>query len=120
MITQEWLESCTDEQINKGVAWLAIKEWGADSNHKRKSIDYYCSKGLLNSIAGRKVDYCTNPNDAWPIIEDVFSKGVSFAINSGGIMTGNLGAKYGGIKLDIECSPLRAAMIVYILMSVAE
>jgi hypothetical protein len=39
-------------------------------------------------------------------------------MNGGGIMTGNLGSKYGGIKLDIAAKPLRAAMEVYILMSV--
>lgn len=110
MITPEFLQSCTDEQINKGVAWLTFKEWSAKNNHKRKSLDYYCCQGLLNSIKGDCVNYCTNPNDAWPIIT-----------------TERIGIKPRGVDSDwyaysgkfevINENPLRAVMEVYILMS---
>lgn len=110
MITPEFLQSCTDEQINKGVAWLAFKEWGAKNNHKRKSLDYYCCQGLLNSIDGGCVNYCTNPNDAMPI---AFANwiGIRPALENEWVARLNGFIRY-------NSNPLRAVMEVYILMSV--
>ena len=81
------------------------------------SSKHYCNRVTMG-CAMFSFEPCTNPNDAWPIIEWIFNQDVTFAMNGGGIMTGNLGSKYGGIKLDIAAKPLRAAMEVYILMSV--
>lgn len=112
MINAEFLSQCGDEQINFGVAWLEAK---ADkSNSWRIPYNNMLFKGNID----HEFEPCTNPSDAWPIIEWIFNQDVTFAMNGGGIMTGNLGSKYGGIKLDIAAKPLRAAMEVYILMSV--
>lgn len=72
-------------------------------------------------------DYCNNPSDAWPIIVEnsisIVSYGVEFSAEYG------WSAFYGGVcvnynheivsNFEIECSdknPLRAAMIVYLMM----
>jgi hypothetical protein len=125
MINAEFLGNCSDEQINKGVVWLAIKEWGSDSNHKRKSIDYYCSQGLLNSVTAGNVNYCANPSDIMPC---AFDNGIGLIFDDESIkpnwiaiaekVTGRHHEYY-----DIEVqntNPLRAICEVYILMSVAK
>ena len=115
MITQEFLSQCSEGQINKGVAWL---QSGVDVNFWADCETGALYKYFKSSSDVERFESCTNPSDAWPIIEWIFNQGVTFAMNDGGIMTGNLGSKYGGIKLDIAAKPLRAAMEVYILMSV--
>ena len=72
-------------------------------------------------------DYCNNPSDAWPIIVEnsisIVSYGVEFSAKYG------WSAFYGGVcvtydneiesNFEIKCSdknPLRAAMIVYLMM----
>lgn len=76
-------------------------------------------------------DYCNNPSDAWPIIVEnsisIVSYGVEFSAEYG------WSAFYGGVcvnydheiesNFEIECSdknPLRAAMIVYLMMKDGE
>tara|TARA_R110000824_G_scaffold400649_2_gene608651 strand:- start:9 stop:356 length:348 start_codon:yes stop_codon:yes gene_type:complete len=113
-ITQDFLSQCSDDQINKGVAWLTIKEWGYGNKHKRKSIDYFCSQGLLNSVTAGNVNYCNNPNDAWPIIleNEMLIRPV---FDDSGYWMAQMYQTHTHSK-----NPLRAAMEVYILMSVAK
>ena len=120
MITQEFLQSCTDEQIDLAVAWTSAYKLGI------KSPCEFMSYG--RGYAFKDNDYCfspcTNPNDAWPII-----------------LENKISLLHGDIEADWEASidyqgtleedgidemlskwvahknPLRAAMEVYILMS---
>ena len=117
MITKEFLSQCSDEQVNKGVAWLTIKEWGYGSEHKRKCIDYYCSQGLLNSVAAGNVNYCTNPNDIMPI---AFANWITVKPMNNSMWPNDWEAfenKAIGAK-SYNTNPLRAICEVYILMSV--
>ncbi len=112
MINQEFLSQCSDDQINKGVAWLTIKEWGYGNEHKRKSIDYYCCQGLLNSVTAGNVNYCTNPNDIMPI---AFANGIGirFSLDNGWIARNK-------VTISFSTNPLRAICEVYILMMAAK
>ena len=81
-----------------------------------------------NMMYGYVDDYCNNPSDAWPIIVEnsisIVSYGVEFSAEYG------WSAFYGGVCVDynheivsnfkIDCgdkNPLRAAMIVYLMMN---
>ena len=64
MITPEFLSTCTDDQINFGVAWLEAKKDSANS--WRIPYNNMLFKGNIN----HQFEPCTNPNDAWPIIYD--------------------------------------------------
>lgn len=66
--------------------------------------------------AWEQTDYCNDPSDAWPIIELLFSQGITLIMNDTGVMTNNAGVKFNGKSFDVEGSPLRAAMIVYLTM----
>lgn len=68
----------------------------------------------INLMYDSVKDYCNEPSRAWPIIELIFSKGVTLIINDTGVTTGNLGEDLNGESLDVDCKPLRAAMIVYL------
>ena len=120
-ITAQFLSQCIEDQINKGVAWLTIKEWGYGNEHKRKSIDYYCSHGLLNSVNAGNVNYCTNPNDIMPI---AFANNISITTKPDehigkpfAFSTGVLGRT---VHCDSNSGLLRAICEVYILMSVVK
>ena len=100
MITPAFLQSCTDEQINKGVAWLK-------SRRSQSYIYVHSCESWFKSV----INYCEHPNEAWPII-----------------LSSRIGIKPRGVDSDwyayqgkvevINENPLRAAMEVYILMSI--
>ena len=110
MITKEFLQSCTDEQINKGVAWCAVKSLLSLRSSRNCEIYKAAAKNiLLRSISG-KDDYCINPDVSWSII-----------------LENRIGLKPRGVDNDwyayqgkvevINENPLRAICEVYILMS---
>ena len=118
MITPEFLQSCTDEQINKGVAWLEAKKLGLENPCEFMSYD----NDLIFKDGEYSFSPCSNPNDAWPII---IENKIDIYFNSDNTNTGiRDGAyKYIDSKTGIPCenkNPLRAAMEVYILMSTAK
>ena len=110
MITPEFLQACTDEQINMGVAWLEAKAG--------KPLKMYC--GEVNIVVLNQLLFpfnpCTSPNDAWPIMmannirvfprpKEPFAKARTCALP---------------VYVDAKCGNeglLRAAMEVYLLMS---
>jgi len=114
----------SDFEINKAVALILgieVVEWGGKIfGGVERKIDN------VTSVIGA-IDYCNSPSDAWPIIVEnsisIVSYGVEFSAEYG------WSAFYGGVCVDynheivsnfeIECSdknPLRAAMIVYLMM----
>lgn len=107
MINQEFLSQCTDEQINKGVAWLVTKsdpsKFGAAFLHGVIVLDeFYPTK------------YCTRPNDAWPIILENKISIIDWLDGWEAFENKAIGAK------SYNTNPLRAICEVYILMSVSK
>ena len=108
MITPEFLQACTPEQINKGVEWLKIKlEFKINRMNTLQFL-------LCNSRLITPRPYCTNPNDAWPIIES--NKIAIDWLRCGGTVA--LSSDWLEIGLERRGeNPFRAAMEVYLLMS---
>jgi hypothetical protein len=104
MINKEFLADCSDEQINKGVAWLEANNPASINDHMR-----------LNKCRIGFYKFCLNPSDIMPIQiannislqSDHVGNGVWFADDAEDITIGST-------------NPLRAICEVYILMSVAK
>tara|TARA_R110000868_G_C10865457_1_gene761841 strand:- start:742 stop:1098 length:357 start_codon:yes stop_codon:yes gene_type:complete len=115
MITQEFLSQCSDEQINRGVAWLRIMELSKfifphDVGIGADGIHYGASIGLLN------VRYCANPNDIMPIASAnrIDIKHDYDVLES---VTALIGDEDNYLYWATNTNPLRAICEVYILMS---
>ena len=60
-------------------------------------------------------DYCNNPSYSWPII---LENGISVKVNSHSVNAGFFweASSYKGCSYEYSRNPLRAAMIVYLMM----
>jgi hypothetical protein len=104
-ITTQFLSQCTDEQINKGVAWLEIS--------KSALLGKDCEVKLFLMLG--MYDPCSDTDFSWPII---FGNDISIQADH----IGN-GVWFASDLMDMTIAnknPLRAAMEVYILMSVSK
>ena len=119
-ITTQFLSQCTDEQINKGIAWVEASkcETGTgDGNFDMRltvsqEIESKAERsGLWVSPAATFLP-CTDPSDIMPI---AFANGI-------GVEPPESGANYNeNYKVYSEhLNPLRAICEVYILMSVSK
>lgn len=111
MISKEFLESCTDEQINKGVGWIEIIRLS-------RMLPSYCvNAGNIGSGASAgllKTNYCANPNDTMPI---AFANDIEFLRRRGiGEKREFIASK--NLINSVNKNPYRAICEVYILMSV--
>ena len=120
-ITAQFLSQCTDEQINKGVAWLRFCGVVEADDDWKDYID-------LSDIPKNPTwpSYCTNPNDIMPI---AFANGIGI-----GIKNNSYGERYRAFAEEDAAqgrssthrfnkwntNPLRAICEVYILMSVSK
>jgi len=99
-------EEMSDFEINKCVAEAAGMELSSDHSGAYVGV-------IRRSIGSRPnyghVNYCNNPSDAWPIIYD---NHISI-INDYG-----WGAchRRSGVESSMHVNPLRAAMIVFLMM----
>ena len=117
MITPKFLQGCTKEQINMGVAWKKIKSLPLMNKEGVRSELYRLySNALISDVLDYGFDPCTYPNDAWPII-------ISNSIEISGKpeeYSGQARASsfVGGLfsVADGNEGLLRAAMEVYLLM----
>ena len=107
MITPEFLQGCTDEQINMGVSWLKIK-LEFDMGRMNTLQFLLCNSRLITPRP-----YCTNPNDAWPIM---MSNDIDICRRKGVSYRRETIARNGLIQVINE-NGLRAVCEVYILMS---
>tara|TARA_R110000737_G_scaffold316641_1_gene327030 strand:- start:27 stop:410 length:384 start_codon:yes stop_codon:yes gene_type:complete len=125
MINAEFLSQCSDEQINKGVAWAKIKSLPLiDKRGGRYELYRLFSNALIHDLSDYGFDPCEYPNDIMPIafannISIDLSKPYSDLVGDDAIING----KYLAYSQDIEFSAynenyLRAICEVYILMSV--
>ena len=104
MITQEFLQQCSDEQINKGVEWMLCKELSLCDHSPFDDYQF----GYFNTL-----NYCTSPNDIMPIaFANMFSICPIFRNSD----TYRVGSRCGIYVFN--ANPLRAICEVYILMSV--
>lgn len=95
----------SDLEINTAVVASQFGNWKADAD-------------ICQRITSKRIDYCNNPSDAWPII--VENK----------ISLDHLGKSIWGAKAFVpvgepkpryaEENPLRAAMICFLMMKDAE
>ena len=118
-ITPNFLSQCTDEQINKGVAWAncsLIKNYFSDPE---AGVTYRISSfGIVS-----RFDPCTNPNDIMPIAVDNRINLMSPLEHKDKWMAS---ATQGGGNWSINdfnaanTNPYRAICEVYILMMVAK
>jgi hypothetical protein len=118
-INKDFLEGCSDEQINHGVAWLEAKKLSFSEDCQVRSY-----KDNLISLDG-EFDFvpCQNPNDIMPIafannydMKSPYYFTEKWKVTASYIIP-NVGEKY----IDsTNSNPLRAICEVYILMSVAK
>lgn len=95
----------SDFEINTAVATSQFGNWREDAD-------------ICQRITSKRIDYCNNPTDAWPII--VGSK-INIRFGAEGMACEAQFMQYG--HESVECynsNPLRAAMIVFLMMKDAE
>lgn len=112
MINAEFLASCTDEQIERGVEWIECK--------KLNLCEYYTFSdyelGYFNTP-----NYCTNPSDIMPIAfsNNFLIEPPNFFTNKWKVTKYYIIENIGERSINAtNTNPLRAICEVYILMSV--
>jgi len=122
MINAEFLSQCSDEQINKGVAWCVVSN--ANISMKLTSEKYSFAASFLRSKSNKTLInyklYCTSPNDIMPI---AFANAISLETHDGSMWWADAPIiKDDSLEKTITSrelkNPLRAICEVYILMSV--
>lgn len=99
----------TDQEINMLVAKIQHPDKDfIDSKTRPPSVV------MLNHI-NMWIDYCNNPSDAWPIIE---SNRISIRNRYEGDWKAE--NEWGESRFHVACNPLRAAMIVFLMMQDAK
>ena len=111
MITPEFLQGCTDAQIDRGVAWIKVSEVSI-TGIGFFIISKYSKNVVKMGCAMFSFHPCSYPNDAWPIMieNDIVvmrRRGIGDRVEH---------IAYSGIIRTINKNPLRAAMEVYLLM----
>ena len=102
-------ESMTDLEINTEVANQLHGCKGPVGDRMPNGVKAVDSSRIFYTEA----DYCNNPSDAWPLIVDN-KIGVHWLPIQGGIWSASLSK--GGEECGHETNPLRAAMIVFLMM----
>lgn len=98
--------SCfSDKEINEMVADL---RGGYAGNVHGSETAVKVSDAATNGLFYMEVDYCNNPSDAWPII---FQNEISLVVVDDDTWVARVGGVY-----DESSTPLRSAMIVYLMM----
>ena len=109
--------SMSDFEINKAV--FVKKQYYDEVIDKpvRDGASVHCGDGCN----WREFDPCNNPADAWPIIVE---NGITLAFQDGNWWADNLAYWIDGVEWSIggiiDKNPLRAAMIVFLMMKDGE
>ena len=106
MITQDFLSQCSDEQINKGVAWIEAMS-GDDTIYVHPCDAWFSSV----------INYCSNPKIIMPI---AFGNKIDIRhdYETLGSVTALIGDEDDYLYWVTNQNPYRAICEVYILMSV--
>tara|TARA_R110000868_G_scaffold125265_1_gene331000 strand:- start:7899 stop:8258 length:360 start_codon:yes stop_codon:yes gene_type:complete len=117
MINAEFLSQCSDEKINKGVAWCRVKEFSLMTKGDKNEIDYWAAIDIFNRIEYEIDNYCTNHNDIMPI---AFANRIDIRHDYDVLesVTALIGDEDDYLYWATNTNPLRAICEVYILMSV--
>ncbi|WP_410759467.1 phage protein NinX family protein [Citrobacter youngae] len=100
----------SDFEINKSVAEVSSIDCCVRINFSGESIGGEARKWLCRYEEGTKFDPCNNPADAWPIIVD---NSIGIKKQSNGLW---VSSRHGGMYPQYHENPLRAAMIVFLMM----
>lgn len=107
----------SDFEVNNEVAMLWLKDYRYEyyQHGTCDGVEVYSECGFVD-----RYDYCNNPSDAWPIM---LANGIATITENGKIIgaTNNSQEYYenfGSIVYGVhnKDKPLRAAMIVYLMM----
>lgn len=116
--------SMSDEQIAVMVAGLCTIDGVAineDGMPVRNVVDNSPGSYSGGDYIGFDFDPCNNPEDAWPIIVE---NGITLAFQDGNWWADNLAYWIDGVEWSIggiiDKKPLRAAMIVFLMMKESE
>mgnify|MGYP003648537022 FL=1 len=110
MINQEFLSQCSDDQINKGVAWLKAK----NLSYSDLGEMLHYNDEFLFGMYSDPLYYCSNPNDIMPI---AFANRIGLdSLFSGKWVALSPSWSSSGIE-STTANPLRAICEVYILMN---
>lgn len=94
---------------------------GGKITWKDKDSGRVIETGLVGYTKNGLHDYCNNPADAWPIIID---NGITLAFQDGNWWADNLAYWVDGVEWNIggiiDKNPLRAAMVVFLMMKEGE
>ena len=110
MINAEFLASCSDEQVEKGVAWCQVA-FSVDKAMASENVELY--RYGMNYDMSVPRHYCSNPNDIMPI---AISNDIEFVRRKGiGDRREFIASK--NLINSVDKNPYRAICEVYILMS---
>lgn len=110
----------SDFEINKAVAEIAINgDWLLEPTDESPS--WFFNHGAEGKNTVKLPDYCNNPANAWSIIQ---SNGISLVKYEHGMWLASCDAYWvDGVEWQLEGeahpNPLRAAMIVFLMMNEA-
>lgn len=103
--------SMSDREINTHVASIIYPESTVIESRSRPTCAF-----VTGSIPDCWVDYCNNPEDAWPIITASMIS-IRPVGNDGQLWEA---AGMDGMKADYDKNPLRASMVVFLMMKESE
>lgn len=107
-------EEMSDFDINVSIAESLGLNWYCAAGDGHTGGWECCSiKELMVNDYSRLKDYCNNPSDAWPFIVGMISGGCIVQILQAGVIVTLQG---GGHIQFMDKNPLRAAMIVFLMM----
>lgn len=94
---------------------------GGKITWKDKDSGRVIETGVVGYTKNGLHDYCNNPADAWPIIAE---NGITLAFQDGNWWADNLAYWVDGVEWNIggiiDKNPLRAAMVVFLMMKESE
>ena len=104
-------EKMSDFEVNAAVSMHVL--W---KNHRCEEVDCNDKTGVVSWADGanwHEFNPCNNPSDAWPIIAGMIANGCVVQILQAGVIVTLQG---GGRIQFMDKNPLRAAMIVFLMM----
>jgi hypothetical protein len=113
----------SDFEINRAVGELTLKgRWSCKPGTAANNTDswFYGSVDQFVTPYPELPDYCNNPADAWPIIESRF---ISLQFLQGNWMASVNTSQETGFRAACfidRANPLRAGMIVFLMMQESE
>lgn len=103
----------SDFEINLAVAHIALGKGNYDWSAEKKEV-YRAGMDGGEFLPNAYFDSCNNPADAWSII---LENGIGLRKQSNGLWCATM---MGGVNPQYDKNPLRAAMIVFLMIKAQE